>query len=267
MDGVRSWLFLLLAGVAGTAYLWLSARNKQTPSSRSRSKAAQERSAGALPPQIEQSNQGSIIAVHGLGSNVDWSWTWKDDEKHINWLRDTDMLPARVRKSRIMTYSYQSKWHKDAPKTRLQLCGEELIHSIDSFCSGTPKRPIIFIGHSLGGNVIVHALLHASNEDEYKYLLEATAGVVFLGTPLRGTKWQPFVDSLARLMGPAGSHRGITQDLEFDGPELRDRLHRFCRLRNMLSMPVSCFFELYETDYGQRHGLPGVAKGMVCKPS
>ncbi|KAF6806712.1 pfs domain-containing protein [Colletotrichum plurivorum] len=207
----------------------------------------------------------SIIAVHGLGSNVNWSWTWKDGEKHINWLRDPDMLPARVRKSRIMTYSYQSKWHKDAPKTRLQLCGEELIHSIHSFGSGTSKRPIVFVGHSLGGNVIVHALLHASDGNEYKDLLEATVGIVFLGMPLWGTKWQPFVDSLAQLMGPAGSHCGITKELEFDGTEVRDKLHRFCRLCNRLSMPVSCFLELYETDYGQRFGLPGVMKGMVCE--
>jgi hypothetical protein len=64
-------------------------------------------------------------------------------------------------------------------------------------------------------------------------------------------------------MGPAGSHRGIIKDLDYDNPALLDKLDGFCRLRTSLSIPVSCFFELYETDYGRRVGVGGVAKGMV----
>ncbi len=77
-----------------------------------------------------RSDEGSIIAVHGLGSNVDWSWTWKDGDNHVHWLRDLNMLPAKVCKSRILVYNYESRWHADAPKIRLQLCGEELVHSV-----------------------------------------------------------------------------------------------------------------------------------------
>lgn len=74
----------------------------------------------------------------------------------INWLRDPDMLPAKVRKSRIMAYNYESRWDIDAPKTRLQLCGEELVHSVHSSRGEAADRPIVFVGHSLGGNVITH---------------------------------------------------------------------------------------------------------------
>ncbi|KAH7112398.1 vegetative incompatibility protein HET-E-1 [Dactylonectria macrodidyma] len=284
MDRVRSGLILLLAGVAGATYLWLSAK-KQSPTSRPRPKTVQEHSADKSPPERKQNRarqpleilypgptdnntddaEVDIIAVHGLGSNVDWSWTWKDGEKRIHWLRDPHMLPAKVPKSRIIVYNYESTWHADAPKTRLQLCGEELVHSIHSFRGDASKRPIVFVGHSLGGNVIVHGLLHANDEDKYKYLPEATVGMVFLGTPFRGTKWQPLADFLAQLIGPAGSHRGITKELSFDEPELRDRLHRFCQLRNRLSTPVSCFSELHETDYGRRFGIGRVAKGMIVE--
>lgn len=97
----------------------------------------------------------SIIAVHGLGSNVDWSWTWKGSKPGtcVNWLKDLDMLPKIIPKSRIMVYNYDSKWHLHASKTRLQLCGEHLVHSTHQYRNGI-DRPIIFIGHSLGGNVI-----------------------------------------------------------------------------------------------------------------
>jgi len=106
--------------------------------------------------------------------------------------------------------------------------------------------------------------LYANFEDKFKDLPRVTVGLVFLGTPFRGTKWQPFAESLTSLMRPAGSYSGVFRDLGFDQPVLRDRLHDFCRLRNTLSTPVACFSELYETDYGRRFGISGVAKGMVC---
>ncbi|KAH8751120.1 hypothetical protein F5883DRAFT_578658 [Diaporthe sp. PMI_573] len=85
-------------------------------------------------PQLRPSlTRSSIIAVHGLGANVDWSWTWKDATdpgRHVKWLQDPDMLPAVVPKSRIMLYNYDSKWHANAPRTRLQLCGEDLVRSM-----------------------------------------------------------------------------------------------------------------------------------------
>ncbi|KAK1673679.1 hypothetical protein BDP55DRAFT_555924 [Colletotrichum godetiae] len=284
-DGMQSGVFLFLVFIAAGVYLWMSMKTRQSSTSRLQAKAVHKRSTATLPPEAEENRvrppldvlyprpadypnddvEVDIIAVHGLGSNVDWSWTWKGGGERIDWLRDPDMLPAKVPKSRIMVYNYESRWHVDAPKTRLQLCGEEFIHALHLFRRGTSKRPVVLVGHSLGGNVIIHALLYASDRVEYRYLSEATAGVVLLGSPLRGTKWQPFLDSLAQLMGSTGSHRGITKELGFDGPELQDRLHRFCRLRNTLSTPVSCFFELFETDYGRRFGLSGVARGMIVE--
>jgi hypothetical protein len=192
------------------------------------------------------------------------------------------MLPAKVPNARILMYNYESRWHADAPKTRLQLCGEELVHSVHSFRRDASRRPVVFVGHSLGGNVIVHVswsarhavpeltsnvegLLYAAVEEKFQYLPNVTAGLVFLGTPFRGTKWQPFLDSLARIMQLARSHRGITGELGFEEPVLLDKLHRFCRLCNSLSMPVSCFSELYETDYGRRFGVGGVVRGTVCE--
>lgn len=113
-----------------------------------------------FPPPVKLlKTSASIVAVHGLGSNVDWSWTWQDKTSpgsSVNWLSDSDMLPAVVPNARILVYNYYSRWHINAPKTRLQLCGEELVHSLHDFRQGLHDRPIIFVGHSLGGLVIQH---------------------------------------------------------------------------------------------------------------
>lgn len=48
---------------------------------------------------------------------------------------------------------------------------------------------MIFVGHSLGGLVVKQALLLASESlhDSYHDILNATSGIVFLGTPHRGS--------------------------------------------------------------------------------
>lgn len=233
----------------------------------------------------------SIIAVPGLGSNVDWSWTWRDEGRHVNWLSDTNMLPAVVPKSRIVVYNYDSKWHSKAPKTRLQLCGEDLIRNLHNFRSALVNRPIIFIGHSLGGNVIQHvraslyfsplercslprnytdglllveqAILYANSETEFTYMPKLITGLIFLGSPFRGSEMQRYAYFVARIMSPAGSHTGIIDDLGYDSPAMTDKLYSFCRLREKMHIPVSCFFELYATNYGKKISVPLFAEGMV----
>lgn len=98
----------------------------------------------------------SIVAVHGLGADVDWAWTCQSNDglKQVNWLRDPDMLPSIVPKARIMVYTYNSAWLTSTSKAVLQRCGEDMMHRLHDFRNRETDRPIIFIGHSLGGIVI-----------------------------------------------------------------------------------------------------------------
>ncbi|KAI1181506.1 P-loop containing nucleoside triphosphate hydrolase protein [Nemania serpens] len=179
-----------------------------------------------------------IVAVHGLGSNVDWSWTWQDKEgsrQPVHWLRDTDMLPRVVPHARIIAYNYESRWHVGAPRTRLELCGEEF------------------------------GLLYADSTEQLKYLPACTVGFVPLGTPFRGTNMQNLATKVAWLLAPVGSHDGIIKELEQDGKHLADKVHTFSELRNRLDIPTTCFFELYDSDYGKKVGLAGWARGKVVE--
>lgn len=62
----------------------------------------------------------SVVAVHGLGANPNYAWTWRGEEKPdgapretANWL--TEFLPEELPNARIMTYGYDSRWHRNAP--------------------------------------------------------------------------------------------------------------------------------------------------------
>ncbi|KAI1463976.1 uncharacterized protein F4812DRAFT_444068 [Daldinia caldariorum] len=66
------------------------------------------------------------------------------------------MLPRLVLDARIIAYNYELRWHADAPKTRLTLCGEELVKSLYNFCTDVPEYLIIFIAYSFSGLVVLY---------------------------------------------------------------------------------------------------------------
>ncbi|KAI2630005.1 hypothetical protein GGS21DRAFT_492114 [Xylaria nigripes] len=207
-----------------------------------------------------------IIAVHGLGSNVDWSWIWQSENKsrQVHWLRDLDMLPAILPNANVLAFNYPSNWLFDAPKSRLELYGEEFIRILHNYRTNR-NRPVIFVAHSFGGLVVMHALLYAHRKSEFKYLPARTVGFTPLGTPFRGTNMQVIAKLLASLMKHQGSHGGIISELAQGNKHLADAVYAFCELMNSLDIPITCFFELYESDYGKRIGFLGSIRGMVVE--
>jgi hypothetical protein len=59
--------------------------------------------------------------------------------------------------------------------------------------------PIYFIGHSLGGLVIQQALLHClENDDSLHQVAEKTAGIIFMGTPTKGSGLASWASTLRK---------------------------------------------------------------------
>lgn len=100
----------------------------------------------------------SIIAVHGLQG--DSYKTWTDSESGKLWLRDLLPLSQGFGNARIMTFGYDARpWLKSANKisARWFNSAESLLADVRSMrmTTNTPYgKPIMFIGHSLGGIVI-----------------------------------------------------------------------------------------------------------------
>ena len=93
------------------------------------------------------------------------------NRSEVMWLQD--LLPNIVPNARIASYSYKSDWRQDI-KTNLRKCGEQLLNVLHQNRVGNGvgrvalniilpitdkeyqerQRPLILIGHSLGGLVI-----------------------------------------------------------------------------------------------------------------
>ena len=155
--------------------------------------------------------RADIVFVHGLTGNGLATWEKGD----TIWPRD--LLPKAVPAARVITWNYdadimrffnktgQNTILKHAENFLLDLAGERAEED-----GIEPDRPIIFVGHSLGGLVIKQALITArehentmSEDDNYASIIRNTVGIIFLGTPHKGSdqaKWDGIATNLAKVL-------------------------------------------------------------------
>ena len=103
------------------------------------------------------------------------------------------------------------------------------------------------------------ALVNANTHNGlFEYIGLSTVGIVFLGTPHRGTKstkWGELIAFSGRTLLGFETEDRILKDLRKDSETLMDLLYTFTLWLFRMSIPVVCCFEQYVTDYGARLGL------------
>ncbi|RFU77887.1 vegetative incompatibility het-e-1 [Trichoderma arundinaceum] len=171
-------------------------------------------------------NSFRIVAVHGLGANPDFTWTYKPNSKSdkrngrspVHLLKDLLMNDERFSDARILHFAYNSDWLVDACFESARDIGSRLIDSLVEHRKSHPRLPLIFVGHSFGGIVIKEAL-SSSPEDSHR-ILEDTCGVIFLGTPHLGSPVAGFGATIAYFTGFLGSDTGLLLSLRSNGEML-----------------------------------------------
>lgn len=116
------------------------------------------------------------------------------------------------------------------------------------------SRPLIFVVHSLGGLVVKTALLHA-NESRTQSMAhlsavaDSTFGIVFMGTPHRGSEQAHWGGILASVLGYVKQDNAdLVNRLNKEEPRLallQERFSRLLELRKEAQQPiqVTCFYE------------------------
>ncbi|KAL8318557.1 hypothetical protein RB597_005710 [Gaeumannomyces tritici] len=129
-----------------------------------------------------------VIAVPGLGSHALGSW--KSPNSDDVWLRD--FLPKDVPNIRVLLYGYDTTLADNRLKQSIEDLGATFLEQVIAFRArdGTSRRPIIFIGHSLGGLLIKEALVRTRNlsNDAYSNLSKACFGMLLFGVPNLGLR-------------------------------------------------------------------------------
>ncbi|KAI9376511.1 hypothetical protein BJX61DRAFT_538748 [Aspergillus egyptiacus] len=147
----------------------------------------------------EPSSTSSIVAVHGLNP--------KNKERHAErtwelngklWLRD--LLPTQLPQARILLFGYNSSVSIRSSSAGVREQAQNLLSRLWLAREGCESRPIIFIAHSLGGILVKEALVQAKLGVTFSSIRMATYGIVFFGTPHRGSHLAKLGETVAKAV-------------------------------------------------------------------
>lgn len=124
-------------------------------------------------------NGVDIVAVHGLHGHPISSFI---DSTGCFWLRD--LLPGDIPECRVFSYGYDAM---SLSTPTISMLSRDFLYDLRRKLDETESsRPLVFIGHNLGGLLVKSLLVQATLEDgKYREIFETTAGVLFFGTPHR----------------------------------------------------------------------------------
>ncbi|KAG9056275.1 hypothetical protein FS842_011164 [Serendipita sp. 407] len=120
-------------------------------SSRGKSKPKQRKDHGFIELSAGQDPTIDIIAIHGLDGHREQSWTAENEKL---WLKD--FLPNDLPNARILSYGYDAdtrSFIQTSSKT-ISHHAEDFVERLSQLRRMHPRRPIIFLAHSLGGIIL-----------------------------------------------------------------------------------------------------------------
>ncbi|KAH6849648.1 hypothetical protein B0I37DRAFT_291407, partial [Chaetomium sp. MPI-CAGE-AT-0009] len=147
-----------------------------------------------------------IILVPGLGG--DYIGTWKgDDEVETVWPKD--LLPHYIPGLRVLSFKYNTSLNGTTSQAGIRDHANDLLVWLfnDREDDETASlRPLVFVGHSLGGIIIKSAITKMTQNIKYQDLWAACRGVMFFATPhfgLNKEKWQEFAHRVLLHRAPS----------------------------------------------------------------
>lgn len=166
-----------------------------------------------------------------------------------------DSPPPRLSKARILTYGYDAYVLRGsvASSNRLLDHATNLLNDLTTdraICSAS-SRPLVLVAHSMGGLVCKEAILLSRHNPEphLRAIFEATKGIVFMGTPHKGSWMADWAAIPTAAVGLVKSvNKSLLDVLKTDDQFLESIQVRFLamtREQRECGRPfeVTCFFE------------------------
>lgn len=192
-----------------------------------------------------------ICFVHGLAGNRDTTWTAPGQS--APWPQT--MLPRTLRGCRILTYGYDAypMQKSVASSNRLREHAENLLKDLtdDRTVHGSSSHAIIFVAHSLGGLVCKETILQSRDHPDphLRDVFDHTKGIVFMGTPHKGTwlaDWGKIAVSAFGLV--KSTNTSLLKVLQTDDQFLESLQYKYLEMVRFLEtsnrpLKMTCFVE------------------------
>ncbi len=200
-----------------------------------------------LPTDLHQISKAEkrapidLVFVHGIGGHPRTTWT--EDSTSYGWL---DWLDAECASFNIYSVEYESAPSEWLGPESMPIY-DRAINLLELLAShGIGARPIVFIGHSLGGLLIKKMLQNAEDlgVPRYRAIFDNTRAVVFMATPHQGSARVPSLMILRKVFKVTE----LAEELEANNTALRDTYNWY----RAKSFPTLAFAETLATP---RYGL------------
>ncbi|KAH6849651.1 hypothetical protein B0I37DRAFT_396586 [Chaetomium sp. MPI-CAGE-AT-0009] len=183
-----------------------------------------------------------LVLVHGLDGDATKSWTWRDQSSEVFWPRK--LLPNERPRTRVLSFGYNADMFHNNTDATIRDSARSLLALLKAQrrkIADPESRPIVFVGHCLGGLVIKQAMCFANSEGEYESIASATKGIIFFGTPHGGAEkdsWKSIASGYSALAGPSSSLVGAMTRASEDLEEIKED---FVQLSPRY--PITSFYE------------------------
>lgn len=226
----------------------------------------------------------SIVLIHGLQGHPAKTWchgpynglapsrldSKGPDKKRECCFWPSDILPTHFPACRILTYGYDSHishfFTGSSNQTSIGGHARSLLNDLEALRQAEPRRPVVFIAHSLGGLLLKEALRQAwqSDEDEdagIYGIYESTTATIFLGTPHRGSDLAEWGLMLRRAVKAVRFDTSdvLLKDLRVESTMLDTINDSFARIHEKRKFQIFSFRE------GKALSILFLKKGKVVK--
>lgn len=205
-------------------------------------------------PVTDEKHRIDVLAVSGLGSHPFGSFV---DKKSRNmWL--TSNLPQDIPTATVMISGYESGLAHSSSHAQFDDLADPLQHAIIRILRSDKTKPLVLIGHSLGGLLVKEELIRIAGPsfgDGLPNYLDMIRGILLFGTPNDGLDIEslvPMVNDqpnrfLLESLNPKNSQVLRRQRWEFSKVLERRKLQLFCLYETELSPTATqvCGYTLY----------------------
>jgi tetratricopeptide (TPR) repeat protein len=192
-----------------------------------------------------------VVFVHGLGGDAATTWRHGRDEstswphwvgnEHADigvWSLGYAASPSKL--ARIFGWfgwASRDAGHAMALPDRAKQVADQLVKK------GLGQRPLVFVGHSLGGLLtkqLLRCSVDAGDASSLRTIAANTRGVLFLGTPHTGADLATLGDRFRKVFGTTVA----IENLRAHDPHLRDLYDWYRKHAPRLGVMTATYFEL-----------------------
>lgn len=189
---------------------------------------------------VDSAREGDVVFVHGLGgtSHDTWRHGSEGTTGHFFWPRE---LGVDLKTFAVWTIGYGAGISKlGLPGMIIEKRAGNLGLKLAN--AGIGSRPVVFVCHSMGG-LVVKALLADSQSnasEDRRQLASMVRGIVFCGTPHRGSAYADAASVLGKFFGGVQAH---VKEMRANEDKL-DFIHdRFLAWQRQFEVPTESYAE------------------------